>query len=362
MQEITTRHGRAGAAMAALLPLFLALAVAVPGDARADGGYVSPYGFPVWEPGQTAFLRHDAAAGVEELSILPRFFGEPTDFAWLVPVPSLPEVAEADPELFRQLSTLTAPVYRSRDSFWNCESRFTTDHGGRGLDGGGVEIIDDQVIGIYRMQIVAATEAGALTDSLSAWGFLHEGNLPLVAPVLADYVADGWYFVAMSIDSTAAAAVRWPYGKVAAGDQAPPFWYPALQPMAFRFAAAEPVYPLRISQVSAGGYSPVSLYVAADRRVDFPGARTLYANRLSAGEHAAIAGAYPAAGAVLEPGRWLTRLYREYSGAEMDADLVLQAAASQSEVRIVHYSGLPVWTVAFGGAVAWWVARRRHRR
>lgn len=42
MQEITTRHGRAGAAMAALLPLFLALAVAVPGDARADGGYVSP--------------------------------------------------------------------------------------------------------------------------------------------------------------------------------------------------------------------------------------------------------------------------------------------------------------------------------
>lgn len=359
MHKITRRRGRAQTAASALLPLLLALSVALPGDARADGGYVSPYGFPVWEPGQTAFLRHDASAGIEELSILPRFWGEPTDFAWLVPLPSLPEVTEADPELFRQLSALTAPVVRSRDSFWNCESRFTTDHGGRGLNEGGVEVIDDEVIGIYRTQIVAATEADALTDSLAAWGFLHEGNLALVAPILAEYVADGWYFVAMSIDSTAAAAARWPYGKAAPGTKAPEYWYPALQPMTFRFAAAEPIYPLRISQISAGGYSPVSLYVSADRRVDFPGARTLYANRLSAGEHTAITAAYPAAGAGLEAGRWLTRLYREYAGAEMDADLVLTPAASQSEVRIVHYSGLPVWTVAFAGAVAWWVVRRR---
>ncbi|MBM4130560.1 DUF2330 domain-containing protein [bacterium] len=357
MQEISQRRGRAGAAMP-LLPLFLALAGAVPGDARADGGYVSPYGFPVWEPGQTAFLRHDATAGIEELSILPRFWGEPTDFAWLVPVPSLPEVTEADPELFRQLSALTAPVVRSRDSFWNCESRPDV-LGGRGLGDGGVEIIDDEVIGIYRTQIVAATEADALTDSLTAWGFLHEGNRALVAPILAEYVADGWYFVAMSIDSTAAAAPRWPYGKAAPDRAAPDYWYPALQPMTFRFAAAQPIYPLRISQISAGGYSPVSLYVAADGRVDFPGARTLYANRLSVGEHAAITAAYPAAGAGLDAGRWLTRLYRAYAGAEMDADLVLTPAASQSPVRLVRYSGLPVWTVAFGGAVAWWVARRR---
>lgn len=358
----TAAAGRPGATIAALALVLQLLASGAPGSARGDGGYVAPFGFPVWERGQTAFLHHDAAAGIEELSILPRFDGMPTDFMWLVPVPSLPEVTEADPELFHQLSLLTAPVYRSRDSFWDCGSRFDVEAAGRGLDEGGVEIIDDEVIGIYRTLVVTAAEAGALSDSLAAWGFLHEGNLSQVAPVLEDYVADGWYFVAMSVDSTAAAAALGPYGKAAASAGAPDYWYPVLQPMTFRFATAEPIYPLRISQVSTNGTNPVSLYVAAGHRVDFPGARTLYANRLGAGEHAAIAAAHPAAGAVLEPGRWLTRLYRDYTAPEMVADLVLQPAASQAEVRVVHYSGLPVWTIVFGGTTAWWAVRRRWRR
>jgi hypothetical protein len=369
MQRATTRPTRSAKAVqeaalagwATATLALLALTVASPGSARADGGYVSPFGYPVWEPGQTAFLRHDAGSGIEELTILPRFFGEPTDFAWLVPVPSLPEVAEADPELFEQLSRLTAPIYRSRDSFWNCDPQYTTDAGGRGLDEGGVEIIADELIGIYRTQTVAASDADALSDSLAAWGFLHEGNLTLVAPVLQQYVDEGWYFVAMSVDSTAAAAALRPYGKSIAAD-APYYWYPALQPMTFRFASAEPIYPLRISQLSTGDSNPVSLYVATGHRVEFPGARTLYANRLGAGEHAAIVEAYPAAGAALDQGLWLTRLYRAYTAPEMIADLVLVPAADQAEVRVVYYSGLPVWSLVFGGATAWWTVRRRRMR
>jgi hypothetical protein len=340
----------------------LALTATQAGGARADGGFVAPYGFPVWEPGQTAFLHHDAAAGIEELSILPRFYGEPTDFAWIVPVPSLPEVWAADPELFRQLSALTAPVYRSRDGFWDCASRFDYAAGDAEPTDGGVEIIDDQVIGIYRTLIVAATAAGALTDSLDTWGFLHEGNRAAVLPVLEDYVDEGWYFVAMSVDSAAVAGAGWPYGKAATSPDAPWYWYPALQPMTFRFASAQPIYPLRISQVSAPDASPVSLYVAADHRVDFPGARTLYANRLEAREHAAVVAAYPAAGIRLDAGQWLTRLHRDYTAPEMIADLILLPAATQTEIRTVHYSGVPVWTTVFGVSVGWWVVRRRRRR
>lgn len=340
----------------------LLLALLPAGGVRADGGFVSPYGFPVWEPGQTAFLRHDAATGSEELTILPRFAGTPTDFAWLVPVPSLPEVSEADPELFRQLSALTAPVYRSRDSFWDCGSRYDDVTGAGGPDAGGVEVIDDDVIGIYRTLVVASADAGALVDSLTTWGFLHEDNLAVVAPVLADYVAEGWYFVAMSVDSAAVAGVEWPYGKAADSPAMPYYWQPALQPMTFRFFSAQPVYPLRISQVSAAGINPVSLYVATDFRADFAGARTMYANRLAPGEHAAIAAAYPVAGAALRPGDWLTRLYRDYTAAAMDADLALEPAASTAEVRVIHYSGLPVWTALFGGSVAWWAVRRLRRR
>jgi hypothetical protein len=336
----------------------LALAATGAGSAGADGGYVSPYGFQVWEPGQTAFLSHDAATGIEELSILPRFQGEATDFMWLVPVPSLPEVWATDLELFRQLGVLTAPVYRSRDGFWDCGSRDYATGDAERTDGG-VEIIDDQVIGIYRTLTVAATEAGALTDSLNAWGFLHQGNRAAVVPVLEDYVDEGWYFVAMSVDSATVAGAGRPYGKAATSPDAPWYWYPTLQPMTFRFASAQAIYPLRISQVSARESSPVSLYVAADHRVDFPGARTLYANRLDAREHAAIVAVYPAAGIRLQAGQWLTRLSRDYTGPEMIADLVLQPATTQTEIRAVHYSGLPVWTTVFGVSVGWWVVRRR---
>lgn len=357
MSSNLTRWMRAVAAA-----LALASALAPADRARADGGFVSPFGFPVWEPGQTAFLRHDAATGTEELSILPRFAGEATDFTWLVPVPSLPQVSEADPELFRQLSALTAPAYRSRDSFWDCERRYYDLAGAEGPADGGVEVVDDDVIGIYRTLVVAAADAGALVDSLSAWGFLHDGNRELVAPVLADYVDEGWYFVAMSVDSAAVAGAGWPFGKAATSPEAPYYWHPTLQPMTFRFASTRAVYPLRISQVSTAANNAVSLYVATGHRADHPGLRTLYANRFAPGEHAAAAAAYPVAGAQLEAGQWLTRLYRDYSGPEMVADLVLQPAQTQAEVRAVHYSGLPVWSAAFGGAVAWWAAHRLRRR
>lgn len=346
-----------------LIALAPALALATAGPARADGGFLPYPGHEMWEPGQSAFLAYDEANGVESLSILPRFAGEPADFAWIVPVPSLPQVSEAEPELFGELATLTAPPARERDQFWQCTRMYTQPLAGGDQDGGGVEVVDERVVGIYRTITLGAADATALFDSLSTWGFLHDGNREAVTPVLQDYVDDGWYFVAMAVDSAAVAEAGWPYGKAAAAAPGAPYWYyPALQPVTFAFTSPTCVYPLRISRLSTQIENAVTLYVAAEHRVEFPGGSTTYANRLTAAERKALGERYPRAAAAVGDRRFLTRLYRGYAVDDLDADLVLTPAAADTEYLPVRYSGLPLGWLVFAGSVLGWAGWRRRRR
>ncbi|MGD9546540.1 MAG: DUF2330 domain-containing protein [Candidatus Krumholzibacteriia bacterium] len=339
------------------------LGASVGEDARADGMYVAPWGYEIYEPAQLAFIRYDAGAETEELSIMPKFHGEPTDFAWVVPIPALPEVSEADPQLFVDLAELSRPAYRSRDSFWGCEEEYlTADYGAlEGRDG--VEIIDEEVVGIYRTMTLGADDATALMDSLTAWGFLHEGNRDEVEPMIRSYVDRDYYFVTMEVDSASIAGWYGGYGKdrprPAGKAVAPSYYYPSLQPVTFSFASAEIVYPLRISAVSAYEISSVILYVAADHRQTFDGASTGYANRVTPGELSALRGAYPAAGIQLRAGDFLTKLQRRYTPNEMDADIVLRRADDDAEYLAVHYSGWPFWSLVFATVTAAWVVVRR---
>lgn len=87
------------------------------------------------------------AAATAILSILPKYAGPPTDFARVVPVPALPEVAAADADLFRQLSALTSTARRSRDSFWSCGRNDYDALAPGGRDDGGRIGVDSVPIG-----------------------------------------------------------------------------------------------------------------------------------------------------------------------------------------------------------------------
>lgn len=346
----------------ALLPALLAavtMTASAPLPAIADGGYLSPAGYYFYEPAQTAFIRYDAAEDTETLSIYPSFWGEPADFAWVVPIPSLPTVTEDDPDLFLQLNAAASPAIRHRDSFWGCDERrdYLV-----GAPGDGVVIVDEKFVGIYRTMTLAADEASALTDSLTTWGFLHEDNRDAFLPILQGYVDEGWYFVTMVIDSASVAEVQAQGASLAikaAAAPVPP--YNGIQPVRFTFASPDIVYPLRISATSTYGANQVNIYVAADHRMDFPEARTVYANRITAGELAGIRRTYPQLGAELWDGAFLTKLYRGYTPEEMDNDVILTPADTDDEFLIVRQSGLPVWTVVFGGTILWWLVRKRRR-
>ena len=301
----------------------------------ADGGFVFPKGSFMYEPIQQALIEYDSDTETEHLSIQPGFYGDATTFAWIVPVPGLPEVTLAEERLFWDLDSLTRPVYRSRDGDWDCM-------GDRGIyspdeAAGGFEIISSQLVGYYQTLVLAATEAPALLEFLTTLGFLHEDNLETTTAIINDYVERSWYFVAMQVDSTALAELN-PYGNGGYFG----YYSGRLDPIRLTFASDRIIYPMKISAMSAADESTVHLYVKSDHRMTFSGASTYYANRLSSEELNDLS-PYTSLRTFLQPGDFLTKLHRVYLPGQMTEDIILRRASSDDEFQLINYSGIP-WT------------------
>jgi len=331
---------------------FLLLLLPVLGtQALADGMLLTSPWYYVQETAQQAILRHEA--GAETMTILPHFQGDANQFAWIVPLPAPPQVETADVDLFRELDLMTRPLNRYRDSDWEGCNNTSVDYLVGSEDNGGIQIIDQQTVGYYDVMTVSAEESPALIDSLTQWGFLHDGNIDSAGEAIDHYVQQGWSFATVRIDT------------VSFHEAFPEDWYGSsyrgqLDPLKFTFASAEMIYPLRISAVSAAESSEVVLYVADAHRRHFEGAVTRYANRFTATELAALD--YPRAAAWLQEGEFLTHLRRDYAPQEMTMDLVVERAASDEEYRHIIYSGMPWSTLGLlGGPAAWFIWRRRSR-
>ncbi len=322
------------------------LAALVPVLARADGGFFPRWGYSLTEYEQLAFLEWDEGAGAETLVIMPGFQGDAREFAWVVPVPAAPQVAVSHRALFDNLIAFTAPEYRRRESSWDCEDEYTYDAGD--AESPGVDVIRHEVIGAYDVMVVQADDGAALTDSLTAWGFLHVGNAEQAEVLLADYVARGWSFVTMTVDSAAFAQTYPPdyYGYHVHG---------GLQPIQLTFAASAPVYPMRLSSLSASWTTRVVVFACAEHRLEFAGATVTYANRFGEDELAAVNRSWPTAAARLRPGRFLTRLERTMDPTTMSADLVLTRAPDDDEFQQIRYSEFPTFGVFLAGSILIWV-------
>jgi hypothetical protein len=308
--------------------------------ARADGGLFFPMYQDLYEPAQIALLVHDADAQREELYLQVGFEGTAPEFGWVVPVPSRPEVSAVDRDLFWECHWLTEPVVRERGLGCGESHKLVA-------PADGIEILEDRQVGIYRAMVVGASDAGVLADSLTRWGYLNDENRARAETALQFYVDRSWYFVLFRV-----AAGQFPEGAE--------HWSGELEPIGLSFASAEPIYPLRISALSAAEQSEVLLYVRAGHRMTFPGARTEYVNHISASELQAIRARMPRLGPLLCEGSYLTKLRRTFRPSEMTDDLVLQRAETDDELRRIYYSGIPALELLLlGGLIAGWGHRRR---
>jgi hypothetical protein len=334
----------------ATVSLLLLAAILVARPAAGDGGLVGPYDYTIAELDQLALVCYDSQQQREDLYLQPLLRGDAADFAWIVPLPGEPELDTAPENLFRELIELTRPLRRQRGS--SCdrvdEIPIVSPQG----DERAITVLQHGTVGIYVALVLSADDAAQLADSLAAWGFLHEENRQAVEPALQYYVDQAWYFVAL---------------RLAPGTQLDPqnqIWTHTTMPVRFSFAAPAPIYPLRISSISAEASTPLILFVLAERRMTFAGGETQYANRFDDPELEKLGQLYPELATVIDHPGFLTRLYRQVSLSEMDRDLPITPAPHDGEFRQIDFSGIPVadpLLLALGIPGLVWLVRRRKR-
>lgn len=214
----------------------------------ADGGFFPDSMYrDLYESAQKAVILYGNYTGnyTEHLILSVSFEGDAEDFAWVIPVPNMPELAVTNAELFWELSDFTAeelPDGGGGGGFGCFEGTLSP--------GDGVDVIKEQVVGRYATAILSATNATALADWLNANGYVfpEEGE-----EIVSEYIEKEWYFVATKIN-----AIEEDTGNALAEG--------AIEPIVLSFASDKIVYPLRISSLSATSATPpeVLLYVLAD--------------------------------------------------------------------------------------------------
>jgi hypothetical protein len=238
-----------------LLAVFCLIASPV---AFADGGYI-------WIESFLGRAKSGAQQAIilyfenrETLVLRTEYDGELAEFSWLIPTPSpvtATDVQEADEEVFSWLDELTAPRFEVIESDGGGGCGCGTQDGGApasngSLDGRGqVEVLDTILTDTYEVNVLSASEAQDLLDWLDQNGFAY----PKAAEsVLADYLARGWYFLAVRVrPSNLGAEVR-----------------EALSPLQVTFETEEPVYPLLISSLSSEPETEVLIHFVSDHRVE----------------------------------------------------------------------------------------------
>ena len=257
-----------------------------PVRALSDGGFVGTAAFEkIQIPDQRALIHF--ADGKETLVIDTGFKGTGTNFAWLIPVPSVPSIEPATPGLFSTLRFLLQPhiVHDTLALYWfegfvglliigflweRQRKRSLIEilaivgivvifsgmllpalgTASFNASSGQVSVVERKRVGVYETATLVSKDGQAVFDWLKQNGFVVRTNF---IPAIRAYAQEGWCFVASKVRTDAAAP-----------DAA------NVHPLALTFASPRPVYPLRLTGIDNPSCR-IELYVFGSRRAEVPG-------------------------------------------------------------------------------------------
>ncbi|MCO4768698.1 MAG: DUF2330 domain-containing protein [Deltaproteobacteria bacterium] len=191
-----------------------------------------------------------------------QFEGEPTDFAWVLPLSEAIDpqsVSTAPAGLFDALEELTAPRFFTSDAMagadaaslgmsngCSCGGPYYDDFWGDsfvGPDFSGIDVVGRSVAGPYAIEIITADDAGALLQWLQFNGY----QIPSTAQEpIAAYVNSGGAFLGVKLNPDV------PAGPIDA--------------LEITFPGTEPMLPLLLTSVAAVENMDVTTYVLAEER------------------------------------------------------------------------------------------------
>ena len=365
--------------------------LAAPAPALACGGFFcNAVTDPVVQTAERVLFRVNPDETITSVIEI-QFQGEPTAFAWVLPLSDAIDpdsITTAPAGLFDDLEDLTAPRFVTAASGMasadaagmsaGCADPFAPFFFGNEWDGevtepefSGVDVVGESVVGPYALEIITAEDSSNLLGWLNWNGYQIPGNA--MEPI-AHYVNSGMAFLGVKLQPDV------PEGPIDA--------------LEITMPGTQPMLPLLLTSVAAVDDMDITAYVLADeryavanytdhafdwQRVEWAGeGRTDYELRLPS-ELDAVGGrafitefagstegmtSSEAAEALLGSGQYVTRFRSMLSASEMTLDPLWQAAPELGDVDNVHAIGGSMSVAAMSPAwlagvllVGWW--RRR---
>ena len=183
-----------------------------------------------------------------------RYQGDPASFAWVLPIVGTVDVGLSADVLFASLDAITQTTIRSpprscagppycgnneRDSFSADASA------GAANDAGDVTVNKRETVGPYDTAQISSKNPAALDTWLSMNGF----NVPTdIKPVIAQYVTDGFDFLAMKLIPGQGIA--------------------SMRPVRVTTMGASPVLPLRMVAAGTGATVGITLWIMGEGRYE----------------------------------------------------------------------------------------------
>ena len=234
-----------------LLAAFCSLVLSVPA-ARACGGFFCTT-VPMNQVAENIlFIQGD---GTVTTHVQIQYSGTAADFAWILPLPAVPELAVSHNQIFTWLQAATQPDFRLNTEGLedNCYLPYEfldliygtcsvcADVGTSGPPD--IQLVAQEQVGPYDTVVVSSDDAQAIVDWLVDNGYqLGELGVELLTP----YVEEGFYFLALKLS---------PDRDV--GD---------LQPIAVTYAADTPGIPIRLTAVATEPDLGIFAYILGEHR------------------------------------------------------------------------------------------------
>jgi hypothetical protein len=225
-----------------------------------DGG---PQIMPVDQTGETIVFWVDESGSEPhtEAHIQIQYEGDAENFAWIIPVTSVPEVMVGSQQLFDNMLQATVPTFTvNTQTFGDCSGPVgigcaKNDRGGEPIDfadsgdpgdgdPGGPDILDRGFAGAFEYVTLTGTDVQEIVDWLDMNGYAQDPDAP---PILEEYLQDGFVFVAVKLQ--AGADVE------------------EIHPLAIRYAGTEPCIPIRLTRIAAVDDMAIRALFLGEQRV-----------------------------------------------------------------------------------------------
>jgi hypothetical protein len=224
------------------LPFAALAAGAGPRAALACGGYFEPLS------ARTIVSAHRMAFSITPQQTVLwdqiRYSGDPSEFAWVLPVRAGARLELSRDEWFAALDASTQPVVTYPGSGVACSVAGCASQGGPAQGtGGNVRVLARATVGPYEMATLRSKDPNALVGWLTTNGY----DLPAsVRPIVEAYVGEGFDFIALRL-------------RPECGEQ-------SMVPVRVITQGADPTLPLRMVAAGVGANVDIVLYVIGEGR------------------------------------------------------------------------------------------------